>query len=75
MVLVNNYHVFGMKENFLGKMFFNFLMLGWVKSFEKYFADQLIILKIKENDFPSKIKENIFQKHSSKLIFFFYLLI
>uniref|UniRef100_A0A0V0HLV2 Putative ovule protein n=2 Tax=Solanum chacoense TaxID=4108 RepID=A0A0V0HLV2_SOLCH len=50
-----------MKENIFQKMFFNFLMFGWVKCFGKCFPNQLIFLKFKENDFPSKLKENIFQ--------------
>ena len=50
-----------MKENIFRKMFSNFLMFGWAKCFGKCFPNQLIFLKFKENDFPSKLMENIFQ--------------
>ena len=46
--------VFGMKGD-------SFLKFGWDKSFEKCYPNQLIFLKIKENNFPSKIKENFFE--------------
>ena len=42
-------------------MFSNFFMFGWLKGIEKYFSNQLIFLNSKENDLPSKSKENIFQ--------------